>query len=417
MTIGIEAERVNYPQKTGVEHYAKQLILHLAEIDKTNAYILYLRSKPEDWFFKLPKNFKVKVIPFPIFWTQIRISWEMLFHPVDVLMIPASALPIIHPRRCVVTIHDVAWKYFPESFTWFNRNFLEWSTGFAVKNASTIIAVSESTKRDLVKFYGVDEKKVTVVHHGYENNLSAPSDALGGISPQKGRKLQTAPTVSRDPDRSVGTAAVVPSPSEERGRGDRGPLILPQNLGYPREVAVSLPDKYILFLSTLQPRKNLEGLIEAFAQLKKENPEIPHKLVVVGRPGWKFERILEDINRYKDIVIYLNYVGDDERFDILSKADLLVLPSFYEGFGMQILEAFAANVPVATSKISSMPEVAGEAAIYFDPHRIDEIKNAIKSILMDKSLADRLREKGRVRLKDFSWKKCAKESLEALNNA
>src|SRR3989344_6712088 len=170
MLIGIEAERANNPQKTGVEHYAKQLILHLAEIDKENQYTLYLRTKPEAWFLKLPKNFKVKVMPFPIFWTQLRISLEMLLHPVDVLMIPASALPLIHPKRSVVTIHDVGWRYFPNSFTWFMRNFLEWSTGFAVRNASKVIAVSEATKHDLMKFYKVDSGKVVVVHHGYENS-------------------------------------------------------------------------------------------------------------------------------------------------------------------------------------------------------------------------------------------------------
>ena len=108
-----------------MEHYAKQLILHLAEIDHTNHYILYLRTEPESWFLNLPENFKVKVIPFPVFWTQLRISWEMLFHPVDVLFIPASALPVIHPKKSVVTIHDVGWLFFREAFTWFNRNFLD----------------------------------------------------------------------------------------------------------------------------------------------------------------------------------------------------------------------------------------------------------------------------------------------------
>ena len=120
-------------QKTGVEHYAKQLILHLAKIDKENQYVLYLRTSPEDWFLRLPENFKIKVMPFPIFWTQIRISLEMLLHPVDVLIIPASALPVIHPKKSVVTIHDLPGDIYPADFTWFNRNFLEWSTKFAVK--------------------------------------------------------------------------------------------------------------------------------------------------------------------------------------------------------------------------------------------------------------------------------------------
>ncbi|MCX6797297.1 MAG: glycosyltransferase family 1 protein [Candidatus Doudnabacteria bacterium] len=365
MLIGIEAQRANHPQKTGVEHYARQLILHLAEIDRENQYTLYLRSLPEAWFLKLPKNFSVKVMPFPIFWTQIRISIEMLLNPVDVLMIPASALPIIHPKRSIVTIHDIGWRYFPDSFTWFMRNFLEWSTKFAIKHASKIIAVSEATKKDIVKFYNVSESKVVVIYHGYEKEN--PNSKF-----QISNKAQNS--------------------------------------------NIKFPEKFILFLSTLQPRKNLEGLIDGFRLLKQEHPDLPHKLVVVGKLGWKFDNILRKIFDNQDMVVYLNHVSDDDRWTILSKADLLVLPSFYEGFGMTILEAFAANVPVATSKISSMPEVAGEAAVYFDPNNIIDIKDAMKCVLLDKLMSDCLKEKGKERLKNFSWEKCARETLEVLKS-
>ncbi len=357
MLIGIEAERANHPQKTGVEHYAKQLILHLAKIDQANSYVLYLRSRPEDWLKRLPANFKVKVIPFPIFWTQIRISWEMLFHPVDVLFIPASALPVTHPKKSVVTIHDVGWRYFPDSFTWFMRNFLEWSTKFAIKHACSIIAVSQSTKNDLIKFYRVSGSRISVIYHGYEREKNLIS-------------LPTGP----------------------------GPL----------------PTKYILFLSTLQPRKNLENLIDALKQLGQECPEITHKLVVVGKPGWKYEKMLGKVQDNQGLVYYFNHVSEEIKWDILSRASLLVLPSFYEGFGMQILEAFDAGVPVATSNVSSMPEVAGDAAVYFDPANTGDIANAIKIVLTDKSLADNLRTKGKERLKKFSWDKCARETLEVM---
>ncbi len=359
MIIGIEAERANNPAKTGVEHYAKQLILSLAKLDSKNTYILYLRTKPESWFLNLPKNFQLKVIPFPIFWTQLRLSWEMFVNPVEVLFIPASALPIYHPKKTIVTIHDLAWKFYPESFTWFNRTFLELSTRFAVSHGMKIIAVSEHTKKDIIKFYGTDSKKIQVVHHGYEQESTPLSELVS--------KLE-------------------------------------------------LPEKYILFLSTLQPRKNLAGLIEAFKKLKKENPELPEKLVVVGKTGWKYEEIMEKIKSNMDIVVYVNYVSDADKFQILSHASLLVLPSFYEGFGMQILEAFAQKVPVATSNVSSMPEVAGEGAIYFEPHNTEEIKNAIKVVLTNKSLAEGLVEKGSQRLKQFSWEKCANETINAINS-
>jgi glycosyltransferase involved in cell wall biosynthesis len=358
MLIGIEAERANHPQKTGVEHYAKQLILHLAQIDRYNHYVLYLRTKPQDWFLSLPQSFQVKVMPFPLFWTQLRISLEMLLHPVDVLLIPASALPVIHPENSVITIHDLGWKFYPQTFTWFNRQFLEWSTRFAIKAAKKIIAVSEATKKDLIRFYNIDPAKITVIYHGYENT--------------------------------------------EQGTGNT------------KQRIKNLPDKYILFLSTLQPRKNLEGLIDAFLLLKAEYPELPHKLLVAGKPGWKFAEILKKIQDHQDAVVYLQYVSDQDRFSILKRADLLVLPSFYEGFGMPILEAFAAGVPVAASNISSLPEVAGSAAAYFDPKEIREIKDAIKCVLLDKAMSDCLKEKGKERLKLFSWKKCAAETLKVL---
>lgn len=356
MTIGIEAERANEGQKTGVEHYAKQLILHLAGADKKNNYILYLRTKPQDWFLNLPGNFTVKVMPFPLFWTQLRVSWEMLVRPVDALLVPASALPLFHPANSIVTIHDLAWKFYPRTFTFFNRVFLEWSTRFAVKFAGKIIAVSEATKKDLIKFYKVDAGKITVVHHGYEKPNTFPGEKI---------------------------------PSETGG-------------------------PYVLFLSTLQPRKNLAGLIDAFRRLKSELPELPHKLLVVGRPGWKYEKILKKIDENKGTVVYLNYVDDGRRLRILSGASVLALPSFYEGFGMQILEAFAAGVPVAASGVSSMPEVAGEAAVYFNPESASEIKDALKSVLLDKSFASSLIEKGKERLRSFSWEKCAKETLTVL---
>ncbi|HMQ01659.1 MAG TPA: glycosyltransferase family 1 protein [Candidatus Doudnabacteria bacterium] len=358
MVIGIEAERANHGQKTGVEHYAKQLILHLAQIDSQNEYILYLRTKPEDWFLSLPKNFSLKVIPFPIFWTQLRLSWEMLWHPPDVLFVPASTLPLIHPKS-VYTEHDVAWIYYPEIFTFYMRWFHRVFSWLARTGATKIIAISEATKQDLVKYYKVVSDKIRVVPHGYEVTSNSENELS-------------------------------------------------------KEVAQKLPEKYILFLSTIQPRKNLVGLIEAFAELKQEHPELPHKLVVVGKAGWKYEESFQAMKAHEDIVVYLGRVKDNERWSIYSKADLFINASFYEGFGMWILEAFECEVPVAVSNISSLPEVGGDAAVYFDPKSKAEIKQAILKVLTNEQLQQELITKGRVRLKDFSWEKCARETLEVL---
>lgn len=360
MLIGIEAERANTATKTGVEHYAKQVILHLAHIDRQNNYVLYLRTKPEQWIVDLPANFSYKVLPFPIFWTQLRISWEMLWHAPDVLFIPASSMPLIHPQKTVVTVHDLAFIFFPETYTAFQRNFHKVEDFLVKLFAWRVIAVSESTKNDLHNIYGIENSRIAVVHHGYEE--------------------QQIEAVRRS------------------GEGTLG----------------SLPAKYILFLSTLQPRKNLPGLISAFRQLKQEHKDLPHKLVVVGKPGWMSEESLAAIQANQDIVVYLNYLADADRWTALRQADLLVLPSFYEGFGMQILEAFEVGVPVITANVSSMPEVAGQAALYFDPTKPEEIKNAIEQVLHNPGVRADLEAKGKERLRLFSWEKCAKETLAVL---
>lgn len=361
MRIGIEAERANNKTKTGVEHYVKELILQLAKIDSTNEYILYLQTEPEEWFLNLPKNFQVRLIPFPIFWTQLRISWEMLWYAPDVLFVPASTLPLVHPKS-VYTEHDVAWIYYPEIFTWYMRWFHRVFSWLARSGSTKIISISESTKKDLVSHYGVAPEKIAIVAHGYT----------------------------------------------EAGVNGGGVLSA--------EVAAQLPEKYILFLSTLQPRKNLELLIDAFRELKIEHPELPHKLVVVGKPGWKYQEILKKIDENKDIVAYLGHISDSDRWPVFSKADLFVYPSLYEGFGMPLLEAFECNVPVVSSNSSSLPEVGGDAAEYFDPTSKVEMKATICKVLSDSELQASMIAKGRGRLAQYSWEKCARETLEVLES-
>lgn len=365
MRIGIEAERANEGSKTGVEHYAQQLILQLAQIDHENEYILYLRTQPQDWFLRLPKNFKVKIlgygpIPFPYLWTQVRVSWEMLVAAPDVLFIPAASLPLIHPKRSYVTVHDVAWRLYPDTFKTLKRWYLEFTTWFACRFATKVIAVSESTKKDLIQYYRVPAEKVVVVLHGF-----TPQTTTYNLQPT---------------------------------------------------TSLQLPEKFVLFLSTLQPRKNLEGLIAAFRLFKQKHPDRAHKLVVAGRVGWKTESILQEIERNKDIVMYVNHVTDEDRALLYAKATAFCVPSFYEGFGMWVLEAFDAGVPVVTSNISSLPEVAGDAAEYCNPHDVENIEQALEHVLLDSQRAGTLIQKGTERLKGFSWRRCAEQTLQQLRS-
>ncbi len=326
MKIGIEAERANTDHPTGVEHYAQQLLLALAAIDHQNHYILYLRTQPREWLTKLPKNFSVKVMPFPIFWTQLRISWEMLFHPPDVLFIPASALPLIHPRNSVVTIHDIAWKFFPETFSFGMLWYLRFSTWFAVCFAQKVITVSEQTRTDVLAAYAVNPKKIVAVPLGFDAEAETREQA-----------------------------GAIPSATENAKIAE-------------------LPERFILYLGTLQPRKNILGLIEAFELLQAEEKNKGAQLVIAGGKGWLYDSIIERIQANPEI-IYFGYVQD--RFALMRRAALLVQPAFYEGFGLQLLDAFYAGVPVACSNISSLPEVAGDAAEYFNPRDPKSIAEAM----------------------------------------
>ena len=227
------------------------------------------------------------------------------------------------------------------------RNYIHYSTMFAVKTARAIMVNSKTTGDDLKKFYHVTPQKIHVAYFGYEAD-----------------------------DYSKSTLSA--------------------------ELQSQVPEKYIIYLATLQPRKNVPGLIKAFRQMKTEHPEIPHKLIIAGKQGWQYEPIMEAIEDNKDIVTYVGRVTDEDRKALLAGADALALASFYEGFGMQLLEAYQAGIPVVTSNVSCLPEIAGPGALYFDPNNTEDIKNAIMKIITDRALHDDLAKKGKDHLKDFS---------------
>lgn len=367
MIIGLEAERANLPQKTGVEVYAAKLIEKLAEQDRINTYVLYFRTQPQDWFYKLPPNFKIKIMPFPKFWTQIRLSWEMVWHKVDVLVILASALPFWHPKNSVVTVHDIAFEFFPEAFPPFMRNYLKWSTRFAVRRAAKVIAVSESTKKDLVKYYQIAPEKIEVIHLGFD-----------------GRGFR--PTVYAE------TQPVL----------DKFGLIY---------------QKYVLFIGTMQPRKNIIRLVDAFIKLKNDN-HIEEKLVVVGKKGWLWQPIERKLKAsgLSNEVVVLDYLDQTDLQAVLAGASLLTLPALYEGFGLPPLEAMASGVPVVVSNISSLPEVVGDAGRLVNPNSADSIAEGLLEVLQDKELKERMIKKGLNRARDFSWEKTAKETVKLLES-
>jgi glycosyltransferase involved in cell wall biosynthesis len=366
MIIGIEAERANTPNPAGPERYAAELIRNLAKLDTKNNYVLYFRTPPQQWFLELPKNFTPKVIPFPRYWTQIRISWEMLWHPVDVLLILAATLPFIHAKKSVVTIHDIAYELFDGIYTGFMQRYQKFSSRFAAKHAVKLLTVSESTKKDLEKIYGTDPNKITVT----------PLGLADGFRPMNYEESQQVL--------------------------DKFGLVY---------------QKYILFLGTIQPRKNIPRLVDAYLKIKKEN-RVEEKLIIAGGKGWLWEPILEKVKSaaVDGSVKYLDYISNEDLPALVAGAKLLTLPALYEGFGIPALEAMASGVPTVVSNLSSLPEIVGDAGVLIDPNSVDSLAEGLLKVLTDNNLRQQMIAKGLERSKKFTWENTARKTLEVLES-
>ena len=364
MLIGIDASRAARGKRTGTERYSFELIRHLVALDQKNRYRLYFDRPP---FCELRiANCELRVMPFPRLWTHARLSWEMMHRPPDVLFVPAHVLPLVHPPRSVVTIHDLGYLHFPRAHRPLDRLYLDLSTRFNARAAAHVIADSQATKRDLVERYGVEPSKISVIYPGYDEEAFQPLREREAIEAVKTR---------------YGIA------------GD-----------------------YILFVGTIQPRKNLVRLMEAFSLLKRQAADL--QLVIAGKKGWLYEAIFRRVRELglEGRVVFTGYVAEEDLPALFSGARLFVFPSLYEGFGLPVLEAMACGVPVVCSNASSLPEVAGDAALLFDPLDVEGMAAAMERVLGDERLRAELVERGLKRAREFSWEKCARQTLAVLES-
>ncbi len=361
MLIGIDASRAITRQRTGTEKYSRDLIFALAGIDTYNKYILYVGPNYDNSFDSLPKNFSVKIIGRKKYWTQIGLSLEMFRTKPDVLFVPSHILPIITPKKCLVTIHDLAWKYFPQAYSKDEIRLNNLGIRRAIKKKAKIIVYSLSTEKDLKKYYKVADNLIHFVPMGFEAGQE---------------------------------------------RGDIGEKI--------RDLSAN---PYILFVGRIEMKKNIINLIKAYTLLRTER-KIKNKLLLVGKPGFGYDQIKAEItsSKFCDDIIETGYIDDAERDFLYQKADLFVLPSFFEGFGYPILEAFAAGIPVVTSKTSSMLEVAGNGAVLINPEKPFEIAAAMSQILNKPALKEKLIRAGKNQIKKYSWELCASETLKVLES-
>ena len=355
--IGVDGNEANVEKKVGVSVYALNVLKYFSQVaGEEVSFIVYLKSPP---FLDLPEEnefFKYKVVSGKFLWSQIYLPLELYLNKkTDVYFSPAHYLPRFCPVPQVVTIHDLAYLYFPDDFTkkdlWQLKNW----TKFSIKNAKQIIAVSKTTKKDIVKNYEINENKISVIYNGYEKQIKKPA-----LSEVEGLK------------------------------------------------------KYILFVGTIQPRKNLEVLVDAFSKFSQTN--IDFKLVIVGKKGWLFDSIFEKVRvmKLEDKIIFTGHVIDEELIWYYKNAFCLTLPSLYEGFGIPVLEAMSYDCPTIISMTSSLPEIGGDASLYFDPKNSDDLLEKLQSLQANKKLRKELITKGRQRIKEFSWEKCGKETLDVI---
>jgi glycosyltransferase involved in cell wall biosynthesis len=357
MLIGIDASRTTVSHPTGTEVYSRRLIQALLALESSHRFRLYFRDiRPVDAF----SGAEIRAIPFPRLWTHLRLSWEMARHPPDALFVPAHVLPLVHPRASLVTIHDLGYVHFPEAHPRRQRLYLDFSTRWSARAAAHVLAVSEATRHDLVTRYGISPDKITVAYHGRDEGL-APVRDLARIEAAKARH--------------------------------------------------SITGDYFLCLGTLQPRKNLSGLIEAFATLRSEVT-----LVLAGRRGWLYDDLFAQVRRLglEGRISFPGYIPDGDKAALLSGALAFVFPSLYEGFGLPVLEAQACGCPVITSTTSSLPEVAGDGALLVDPIDTDAIANAMRRVAANPVLCQTLVERGFVNAHRFSWAVSAQTVLSVI---
>jgi glycosyltransferase involved in cell wall biosynthesis len=292
----------------------------------------------------------------------------MAQHPPDALFVPAHVLPPIHPGPSLVTIHDLGYLHFPRSHPWQQRLYLDLTTRWNARAAAHLLADSRATRDDLLSHYGVPANKITVAYPGTDESLGPVHD---------GDAIQAA----------------------KARYGIRG-------------------DRYFLYLGTLQPRKNLRRLVEAFAEFSAHHPSLETRLVLAGKRGWLYDDLFQEVGRrgLEELVHFPGYVAEEDKAALLSGALAFVFPSLHEGFGMPVLEAQACGCPVVTSATSSLSEVAGDGALLVNPLDAADIANAMERIATEPGLRDELIEQGAANTRRFSWEACAEAVLKAIDD-
>ncbi|PIY96268.1 MAG: hypothetical protein COY66_04485, partial [Candidatus Kerfeldbacteria bacterium CG_4_10_14_0_8_um_filter_42_10] len=338
-----------------------------------NEYFLFFDWRVADTKEFQQKNVRIKYFPFsqykrylPFTYSHMLISAVLIKERLDIFHAPANTAPLTYTGDVVLTIHDLAIYRHPY---WFPRG-QTFSTKFLVpksaRKAKRIIAVSQATKKDIIRLFKINSEKIKVIYEGVIQHI-------GSKLAKKASKAQL-------------------------------------------QKKYKIGEKYLLFVGTLEPRKNLMNLIKAFNSLLLKNYRKfkDYELIIAGGKGWKYEEIFKTIKQQKFgyKIRFLNYIPHEEKVVLMKNATCFVFPTMYEGFGLPVLEAMSLGTPVITSKISSLPEIAGNAAVLVNPNKMEEITAAFNKVLANKNLRQKMSKAGLAQSRKFNWKKTAQETMK-----
>jgi len=351
----------NY-RSAGISWYIYNLLRQLDQGQATYQYTAFLHDR----VFQASRRLRLHYSPFSTAKPIARILWEQLFQPialkqakVDLYHALAFVAPLALPCPFVMTIYDLSFRRYPEAFRPFNRFYLNTFTRQSAKRAQAIITISESTRQDVIRFFNVAPEKVCTIYCGVDDTFQP-----------------------------------LPPAQVEAFRSRQG-----------------LPDQFVLFLGTIEPRKNVAGLIKAYSAWHKQDKRAP-KLFVGGGKGWYYEQVFELVTQLglAEKVIFPGYLPQEDLRLWYNAATMFVYPSYFEGFGLPVLEAMACGTPVITSNVSSLPEVAGDAALLIDPTDTNLLAQTMYQVFSDFDLRQTIRRKGLMRGAMFSWQKTANET-------
>jgi glycosyltransferase involved in cell wall biosynthesis len=368
MLIGIEASHANKPNRTGVEEYCFQVIQALKNIiPPTNQVVLYSSSPLQGDLENLPPNWTSKILKWPVkkMWTQVRLTSEFIFKKPDVFFAPGQLIPLITPLKTIVTIHDSAFKVFPEAYNFLGGKYLEMMNSLIVQKATCVLTPSEFSKQELKRMYSNKIPPTFVTPLAYNKDI---------YDLKKYSEFEIDEILKK----------------------------------------YSIQKPFLISLGRLEHKKNTIKIVETFGEIRKK---FDCQLVLVGTPGVGYESIKKAIDScaYKTDIKELGFIPSADASVLLRRALVFVFPSLYEGFGLPVLEAMASGCPVVASKGNSLEEVGGTVPLYVDPSSLSGLVGAIQNLIDDKKLREEKKQQGLGRVKQFSWQQTALKTWEVIS--